>query len=77
MMLGSKLSAEICDAGLLCCQAGHLESNRDDFKESNVDVFYGSMMIGECAEFEMGDGEAAIMILTHSGLDGWTGDWVR
>jgi len=69
------LTVEICDAELNCCNAGGLDSNGDDFQKGFVDVFYGSA-IGECDGADIGDG-AAIMIVTHDGIDAWLGEWIR
>merc|ERR1711892_784945 len=57
------------------CNAGGLDSNGDDFQKGFVDVFYGSA-IGECDGAVIGDG-AAIMIVTHDGIDAWLGEWIR
>ena len=73
--MNGKLTTEICDTQLNCCNTGNLDSSRDDFNGGNVDVFWGNM-IGECADFEMSDG-AAIMVVTHNGIDAWKGDWIR
>ena len=73
--MNGQLTAEICDSNLLCCNAGNLDSDRDDFNKGHVDVFYG-VQIRECSDFEMGDG-GAIMIITHNGIDAWKGDWLR
>ena len=73
--MNGKLTTEICDMNLNCCNTGNLDSSRDDFNGGNVDVFWGSM-IGDCEDFEMSEG-AALMIVTHDGLDAWKGDWIR
>ena len=48
---------------------------RNDFQSGFVDVFYGSA-IGECDNIDIGEG-AAIMVVTHDGIDAWLGDWIR
>ena len=73
--MNGRLTTEICDMNLNCCNTGNLNSDRDDFNGGNVDVFWGSM-IGDCEDFEMSEG-AALMIVTHDGLDAWKGDWIR
>ena len=73
--MNGALTVEICDTGLNCCNAGNIDSDRDDFNKGHVDVFYGGM-IRECEGTEMADG-AAILIVTHNGIDGWKGEWIR
>ena len=69
------LNVEICDTDLNCCNAGTLDSDRDDFNKGHVDVFYGNMING-CEETVLSEGPA-LMIVTHNGIDGWKGDWIR
>ena len=73
--MNGKLTTEICDTSLNCCNTGNLDSDRDDFNHGHVDTFWGGM-IGECNEFDMGDG-AAIMVVSHSGIDAWKGEYIR
>ena len=73
--MDGSLSVEICDSTLTCCNAGELDTDRNDFNKGYVDVFYGNQ-IRECLEFNMADGNA-IMIVTHNGWDAWKGDWIR
>merc|ERR1712086_136936 len=69
------LTVEICDTDLTCCNAGMLDSFGNDFQSGFVDVFYGSA-IGECDNIDIGEG-AAIMVVTHQGIDAWLGEWIR
>merc|ERR1719367_1792392 len=69
------LIVEICDTGLNCCNAGALDSDRDDFNKGHVDVFFGGM-IRECDGAGMAEG-SALLIVTHNGIDAWKGDWIR
>ena len=74
--MNGKLTTEICDMNLNCCNTGNLDSDRDDFNHGHMDVFWGGM-IGECGgEYDMMDGPA-IMVVSHSGIDGWKGDFIR
>jgi len=73
--MNGALTVEICDTSLNCCHAGEIDSDRDDFNKGHVDVFFGGM-IRDCDGLELADG-AALLIVTHNGLDGWKGDWIR
>ena len=73
--MDGSLTVEICDSTLTCCNAGELETDRNDFNKGYIDVFYGNQ-IRECFEFDMTEGNA-IMIATHNGWDAWKGDWIR
>ena len=73
--MNGAIVAEICDSSLYCCNAGELDTDRDDFNKGHVDVFYGRQ-IGECEGWELGEGPA-LMIVTHQGMDAWKGDWTR
>ena len=73
--MNGKLAVEICDSELNCCNAGELDSDRDDFNHGHVDVFWGGG-IRECQEYELSSGNA-LMVVTHNGIDMWKGDWIR
>ena len=73
--MNGQLAVEVCDTDLNCCDAGELDSDRDDFNHGHVDVFFGNG-IRDCKDFEMAPGNA-IMIVTHNGIDAWKGDWIR
>jgi len=73
--MNGKLAVEICDSELNCCNAGELDSDRDDFNHGHVDVFWGGG-IRECQEYELASGNA-LMVVTHNGIDMWKGDWIR
>eukprot|EP00091_Calanus_sinicus_P001587 TRINITY_DN1159_c0_g1_i1.p1 TRINITY_DN1159_c0_g1~~TRINITY_DN1159_c0_g1_i1.p1 ORF type:complete len:158 (-),score=65.57 TRINITY_DN1159_c0_g1_i1:67-495(-) len=73
--MNGDLAVEICNADLVCCNAGTLDTSRDDFNSGNVDVFSGDTL-GECEGADIGDG-GAIMIVTHNGGDAWLGEWIR
>ena len=40
-----------------------------------MDVFYGNMING-CEDTVLAEGPA-LLIVTHNGIDGWKGDWIR
>ena len=40
-----------------------------------MDVSYGNMING-CEEIVLSEGPA-LLIVTHNGIDGWKGDWIR
>ena len=73
--MDGKLTVEVCDSTLTCCNAGELETDRNDFNKGYIDVFYGGQ-IRDCSEFTLADGNA-LMIVTHQGLDAWKGEWIR
>ena len=73
--MNGKLAVEICDSELNCCNAGELDSDRDDFNHVLVHVFWGGG-IRECQEYELASGNA-LMVVTHNGIDMWKGDWIR
>merc|ERR1711874_10179 len=65
--MNGALTVEICDTGLNCCNAGNIDSDRDDFNKGHVDVFYGGM-IRQCEGTELADGAA---ILCRSQWNRW------
>ena len=73
--MAGRLAVTICDSNLNCCDAGELDSDRNDYNWGHVDVFWGSY-IGECLEYEVADGPA-LMMIAHVGIDAWKGDWIR
>ena len=48
---------------------------RAEVWQGHVDVFYGNMIAG-CEETVLAEGPA-LLIVTHNGIDGWKGDWIR
>merc|ERR1719317_582903 len=69
------LAGEICGSNFYCCNAGALDSDRDDFNKGHVDVFFGDR-IRECDGAELID-DSAIMVVSHAGSDAWLGEWIR
>merc|ERR1719317_1578563 len=69
------LAVEICGSNFYCCNAGALDSDRDDFNKGHVDVFFGDR-IRECNGAELIDG-SAIMVVSHAGSDAWLGERIR
>ena len=70
------ITIQICQDSR-CCKTPILnDENRDEFNLGKMDIFSGNL-IGFCDGFRLISGKEVTLNMTHSGITGWLGDYVK
>jgi len=75
-----QVTLDICRAPGDCCSTNVLDNPfEDNFQDGGFDVFSDRNVLGECADFDIGNPEPfeGMLILYHQGTDGYKGRYAK